>query len=85
MYTFVSLTVGQIIIAVSENLICKRVWWARVAMGISKVILCRKYFGVIYTGGGMYNNNNNNNNYMGYSVRIVYYGSHWWYVCNKIK
>ena len=41
----------------SENLICKRVWWARVTMGISEVILCRKYVGVIYTGG-MYNNNN---------------------------
>ena len=29
-------------------------------MGISKVILCRKYVGVIYTGGGLYYN-------MGYS------------------
>ena len=35
----------------SENLNCKSVWWARVTMGISKVILCRKYVGVIYTGG----------------------------------
>ena len=34
----------------SENLICKGVWWARVTMGISKVIWCRKYVGVIYTG-----------------------------------
>ena len=41
----------------SENLICKRVWWATVTMGISKVILCRKYVGVIYTGGLYYNNN----------------------------
>ena len=36
----------------SENLICKRIWWARVTMSISKVISCRKYVGVIYTGGG---------------------------------
>ena len=36
----------------SENLICKSVWWARVTRGISKVILCRKYVGVIYTGWG---------------------------------
>ena len=36
----------------SDNLICKRVWWARVVMGISKDILCRKYVGVIYTVGG---------------------------------
>ena len=35
----------------SENLICKRVWWVRVTRGISKVILGRKYVGVIYTGG----------------------------------
>ena len=35
----------------SENLICKGVWWARVTMG--KVILCRKYVGVIYTGAGI--------------------------------
>ena len=46
---------------IGENLICKRVWRARVAMDISKVILYRKYVGVIYTGG-LYNNNNNNNN-----------------------
>ena len=35
----------------SENNICKRVWWARVTMGISKLILCCKYVGVIYTVG----------------------------------
>ena len=46
----------------SENLICKRVWWARVTKGISKVILCRLYVGVIYMVGGLYNNNNNNSN-----------------------
>ena len=33
-----------------ENPICKRVWRARVTMAISKVILCRVYFGVIYKG-----------------------------------
>ena len=27
----------------SENLICKCVWWARVTMSISKVILCHIY------------------------------------------
>ena len=36
-----------------------------------KVISCCKYVGVIYT--------------MGYSVSIIYYRSHRWYVCNKIK
>ena len=41
----------------SENLICKRVWWARVTMGISKVILCCKYI-----RGELYYNNNDNNN-----------------------
>ena len=68
----------------SENLICICVWWARVTIGISKVILCHKYVGVIYVRG-VYYNNNNNNSLMGYSVRILYYGSHRWYVCNKIK
>ena len=34
----------------SENLICKHVWWARVTMGISKVILCRNSWCNIYGG-----------------------------------
>ena len=41
------------LLGIGENLICKCVWCARVTMGVIKVILCLKYVGVIYTGGGI--------------------------------
>ena len=51
-YSFVDNGCGTKLAGMSENLICKGVWWTRVTMDISKVIVCRKYVGVIYTGVG---------------------------------